>query len=418
MGDFFRNRWWVVFASICGLLVGGGAVNIFAFGVFLKPVTEDLGIGRGALSSGLIMSTTLSGLGLIPLGYMLDRWGARQVMIPGIALFALGVASKSFLTADPAVILTVFAVAGLFGCIGTPVPYGAVLSRWFDGRRGLAIGIATAGVGLGVALVPQIAVFLIGHYGWRHGFVGLGITIFALAWLPVALFVREPRDRDLVRHQDAPRGIALAGVTVWQALRSWRFWALTGAFAIAIASINGTLTHMVAFLTDRGISVQAATATLSASGVALLLGRVICGWCLDRFFGPLVAIGFFIVPMAGIGLLASGAGGLVPLAGAALCGLGVGAEVDLMAFFVSRYFGLHSYGKIYGTMFAVFSFANGIGSTIAGMSFDRYHAYGPAFMLFEGLLVLTCVLVAPLGAYPYPAMKRRRVSGGGQEVTA
>jgi MFS family permease len=404
VSGMFGNRWWVVFASICGLLVGAGSVHIFAFGVFLKPVTEDLHVGRELFSSGLLFTSTLNALGCLPLGYMIDRWGVRRVMIPGIVLYSLGPMGWSLMTGNPAGIYMAFTFAGLFGAIGSPVPYGTVLSLWFDRQRGLAIGVAMAGVGLGVAIVPQLAAFFIRSYGWRTAYILMGVMILVVAWIPVALFVREPTARDQARQEDiAARDAVLPGMNARDAiLHSWRFWALTVAFFLSIVAINGTLTHTVALLTDRGVPLQLATGALSAAGIALLFGRILSGWCLDRMPGALVAILFFIIPMAGIGLLAGNFGVPVALAGAVLCGLGVGAEVDIMAFFVSRYFGLRAYGKIYGTMFAAFSFANGFGPLIAGWSFDRYHSYGPAFLIFEGMLVVTCLLIAPLGAYPYP----------------
>ena len=402
MGQFFRNRWWIVFASICGLLVGTGAINIFAFGVFLKPVTQDLGVGREFFSSGLLISSFLSAIGLIPLGFLIDRYGVRRVMIPGLILWSLGIMAYALITAQPSMMYLAFFCAGLFGCIGSPVPYGAVISLWFDKLRGVAIGVAMAGVGLGVALIPQLASILIAHFGWRMAYIALGVCVFLIAWLPVTLFVREPTEHDAAKHTDITAERNLPGFTVGGALGAWRFWALTIAFFLAIVAINGTLTHIVALLTDRGVPLKVAVDTLSTAGLALIVGRIISGWCLDRFNGTLVAILFFIVPMAGIALLASKAGGSVPLLGAILCGIGVGAEVDLMAFFVSRYFGLKAYGRIYGLMFAVFTFANGVGPSIAGWSFDKYHSYGPAFMIFEGMLVVTCVLLAPLGRYLYP----------------
>jgi MFS family permease len=411
MGQFFRNRWWIVFASICGLLVGAGPVNVFAFGVFLKPVTQDLGVGREFFSSGLILTSFLSAIGLIPLGFLIDRYGVRRVMIPGLILWSLGIMGYSLISAQPAMMYLAFALPGIFGCIGSPVPYGAAISLWFDKLRGVAIGIAMAGVGLGVALVPQLASALIGHFGWRTAYIALGAAVFLISWLPVALFVREPTEHDAMKHTDITAERNLPGFSVGGALGSWRFWALTIAFFLAIVAINGTLTHMVALLTDRGVPLPVALRTLSIAGLSLIVGRIISGWCLDRFHGTVVAICFFIVPMAGIGLLASKAGGAVPLLGAGLCGLGVGAEVDLMAFFVSRYFGLKAYGRIYGLMFAVFTFANGIGPSIAGWSFDKYHSYGPAFLIFEGMLVLTCVLLAPLGRYPYPVRGAVRLGG-------
>ena len=224
--EFFRNRWWVVFASVCGLLVGSGAINVFAFGVFLKPVTQDLHVGREFFSSGLILNSTLSALSTLPLGWMLDRWGVRRVMVVGLIFYSLGVAAYSFMTAAPLMMYLAFGLAGLFGCIGSPVPYGAAITMWFDRQRGLAIGIAMAGVGLGVAVVPQIAAFYIGHFGWRTAYLVLAATVFAIAWLPVALFVREPTHKDAAKHVDiAPQDAELPGMTPRQAfLGSWRFW--------------------------------------------------------------------------------------------------------------------------------------------------------------------------------------------------
>jgi MFS family permease len=401
---FFRNRWWVVFASICGLLVGAGPVNVFAFAVFLKPVTQSLGVGRELFSSGLIVGSTVAGIGLIPLGFLLDHYRVRRVMMPGLVLYALGVMGYALMTPSPARIYLAFAVSALFGPIGSPLPYGAVLSTWFDRQRGLAIGIAMAGVGLGVALVPQLAALLIRLFGWRLAYVALGVVILLVAWVPVSLFVREPSQRDAALHGDIAVERELPGLTLGEAVfASWRFWALTVAFFTAIAAINGTLTHIVALLTDRGVPLRDAVGTLSGVGIALILGRVFSGWCLDRVHGVAVAIAFFLVPMAGIALLASRLGGAVPFVGAVLCGIGVGAEVDLMAFFVGRYFGLKAYARIYGVMFAAFALANGIGPSIAGWSFDRLHSYGPAFAIFEAMLALTCVLLLPLGRYPYPA---------------
>jgi MFS family permease len=414
MTGIFRNRWWVVAASVLGLIVGSGAINVFAFGVFLKPVTADLGIGRSAFGAGLVLNSLLTAVGCVPLGWALDRYGTRRVMIPGILLFALAAASYSMLTDSPVVIFLLFGLAGLFGCFQTPVPYATVLSKWFDKDRGLALGIAMAGVGLGVALVPQISARLIDAFGWRMAYVGLGVIILVLAWLPVTIFVREPAE---AAPADRPASDGLPGMTAREAFGgSWRFWALTVAFLLAVAAINGTLTQIVALLTDRGVAVQVAVQALSASGIAIIIGRMLCGWCLDRFHGSLVAICFFIVPIGGIALLASGATGVVPLLGAVLCGMGIGAEVDLMAFFCSRYFGLKAYGKIYGMMFAFFAVSTGIGPYLSGLSYDLYHSYTPIFLIFEGMLLVTCLLFLPLGPYRYPPLGREPQSGGRKAI--
>jgi cyanate permease len=255
-------------------------------------------------------------------------------------------------------------------------------------------------------LVPQISAWLIAAFGWRLAYVGLGVTILLLAWLPVTIFVREPSEDRMKANAARATRVILPGMTAREAFRSWRFWTLTVAFLLSVAAINGTLTQIVALLTDRGVPVQTAVQALSAAGLAIIIGRMLCGWCLDRFHGAVVAICFFIVPMCGIALLASGATGFVPLLGAVLCGAGIGAEVDLMAFFTSRHFGLRAYGKIYGMMFAFFSLFTGVGPYLSGVSFDVYHSYTPIFMIFEGMLVVTCLLFLPLGPYRYPPLDR------------
>ncbi len=404
MGAIFRNRWWVVFASMCGLLVGSGAVNVFALGVFLKPVTADLHVGRGYFASGILLSSVLTALGCFVVGFLLDRFGTRRVMIPGLLLYAAATAGYSMLAASPFVLYALFTCTGLVGVIGSPVPYGCVVAKWFDVRRGLALGISQAGVGLGLALVPQIAERLIAHFGWREGFLGMGVTVLVIAFIPVALFLRDPSPADRARVSDvAPVG-NLPGMTAAQAIfGQWRFWALCLVFFLAVTSVNGTLTHVVAFLTDRGIPITTATAALSSAGIALLLGRAFSGWCIDRFFAPHVGIVFFLFPMVGIALLASGAKGAVPIIGTVCLGLAIGAEADLLAYFVSRYFGLRDYGKIYGSMFGIFAIAAGFGPWLGGTIYDHFHSYMPLFMFDEVAIVAICALLAPLGPYAYPA---------------
>lgn len=420
MGKFFGNRWWVVAASVCGLLAGTGAINTFAFGVFLKPVTEELGIGRGVFGSAQAGGFLMTTLGTAILGWLLNRWGTRRIMVPGLFLCACTVALQSTLQPDIPWIYFLLGINGLVFACQSPLPYGNVVAQWFDRQRGLALGVAMAGVGLGVAVVPQIATFMIGHFGWRLGYVGMGVAVLVIAWLPVSIFLREPPGYVPMARRAGARvtSIAIPGVPARDAFKTWRFWSFTFAFFLAIVAINGTLTQVVALLTDRGISVGVAVSALSASGIALILGRIFSGWCLDRFWGPYVAVAFFLIPMAGIALLASGMGGMAPLAGAALCGLGVGADVDLMAFFVSRYFGMKEYAKIYGLMLALFALANGFGPALSGISFDRYHSYTPIFVVYEVLLVIACSQFLRLSAYPYPAPMRDALTNGRQKAAA
>jgi len=401
----FTNRWWIVAAFACGLLGGAGAMLIFTFGVFLKPVTEDLGISRGDLSAGLGISAWFAALSCPIVGWLIDRFGTRRVMIPGILLFALAVASFGFMQPDPLfLIYAIFCIAGFISGVQTPIPYAAVITHWFDNRRGLALGLATAGVGLGVALIPQLAAFLISHFGWRHAYFGLGVAVVVLAWIPVVIFVRDPPWASGFGRDGAPSD--LPGMDAADAFKSRNFWLLSVAFFLGVMAINGTIVHIVPLLTDRGIALQLATNALSVAGLAIIIGRIICGWCLDRFTGPYVAVCFFLLPMAGIALLISELPYPVPLIGAALCGAGIGAEIDLMAFFIGRFFGLKAYGKIYGLMFMLFNIGTGAGPALSGRAFDRFHSYSQILIAYEMVLAVVCVLLLGLGKYTYLPVKR------------
>jgi MFS family permease len=338
------------------------------------------------------------------IGWLIDRFGTRRVMVPGILLFAFAVASFGLMQPKPLfLIYAIFCISGFIGGVQTPIPYAAVITHWFDSHRGIALGLATAGVGLGVALIPQLAAFLISHFGWRHAYFGLGLAVVVLAFFPVVIFVRDPPWASGSGRAGATS--ELPGMHAAEALKSRNFWLLSMAFFLGVLAINGTIVHIVALLTDRGIALQLATSALSVAGLAIIIGRIICGWCLDRFWGPYVAVCFFVLPMAGIALLISELPYPVPLIGSALCGAGIGAEIDLMAFFISRYFGLKAYGKIYGFMFMLFNIGTGLGPALSGRAFDRFHSYFQIFSGYEIVLAVTCVFLLGLGKYTFPPVK-------------
>jgi len=396
------NRWLVVVASALALIVGQGAINVFAASVFIVPVSGHLAVGRGVIATAIGLSSLVTALATPFFGRLIDARGIRPTLITSIALFALATSALSLLQPSTLVIFALFAVSGLFAVGQNPTAYSKLIVAWFDRQRGLALGLTLAGVGLGTALVPRLAARLIGAWGWRSAYVGLGIAIMVLAFLPVTLFLREPVSLRRATESDAP---ALPGMSFAEARRSRQYWSLTAAFLFGALAINGTLVHVVALLTDRGLTLAAATGALSASGLALIGGRVVAGYVMDRVFAPYVAIFFLAWPMAGIGILASGLAGSWPLVGTVMLGAGVGAEIDLMSFLVGRYFGLRAFGVLHGVMFAVFLIGQAIGASLMGWVFQLRQSYLPGFQLFEVLLAVACVLLASLGPYRYPSEK-------------
>jgi len=398
----FRSPWWVVFGSTLGLMVGNGPIVFFTFGLFLGPITSEFGWDRATFSSSLLVGHTLAALAYPFMGRAIDRHGIRRVTLTFIPLFALSTAAISLTPASPVVFV---ALAGLCGLVSTgqaPPPYAKAVSAWFDERRGLALGIAMAGIGIGAALVPQFARWVIDAYGWRTAYVALGALTFVVAFPAVALFVREP--------EAGPGGTgreraALPGLALAESLRTSSFWLLAASVFLVVATINGVIGHLVPLLTDRGLDVRQATSTLSLVGLSTIAGRVTAGYLLDRFFGPYVAAGLFLLPLAAVALLTTGAGGVAPGLAAVSLGFGLGSEIDVIGFLVSRYFGLRAYGQIYGSLFAIFTLGTGFGPVLMAVCFDVTRSYNVALAGFGVALVCASLLVSRLGAYTFPARR-------------
>jgi len=392
----FNSRWWVVFGAMLALIVGNGPVGLFTFGVFLKPISLEFGWERGTMSTAIGVSLLCGAVATPIIGYLIDRWGIRRVTLPLIALFALSMASISLTSASPIVFVILYTFAGIFGAGQAPLPYSKAISGWFDRQRGFALGIAMAGVGIGVAVIPQVTRLLIDSYGWRAAYVGIGALTFLIAFPAAFLFLREPGS-DAREFRANP-----TGNTVKEALTSYKFWFIATATFLVVTSLNGTINHAIPLLTDRGVSPGVATSILGIVGVSTIVGRLVSGFLLDRFFGPFVAAFFFLLPCGGIFLLSQGHGTPVVVVAGITMGVTLGAEVDLIGFLVSRYFGLRRFGAICGYLLAIFNAASGLGPYLMGVSFDVFHSYSVALSGFTAALVIASIMIAFLGPYAFP----------------
>jgi predicted MFS family arabinose efflux permease len=333
-------------------------------------------------------------------GGLVDRFGVRRISLPAICLFALVFAGVSLLPGVPLYFILAYALLGIIGAGHSTLIYARAVSTWFNRNRGLALGITLSGVGLGTALTPQVARILIPEYGWRGAYVGLGVLLFVFAAPAVAFLVRDCRGEAL-RDDDVDAPHVREGMSLREGLVDWRFWTIGIMLFLVAAAVNGTIAHVVPLLSDRGVSTKLATIALSATGFALILGRILSGYCLDRFFAPYVSALFFLVPLCGMILLGSGVEGSLAIFAAILLGIGIGAEVDIMAFLVGRYFGLLHYGAIYGTLLALFTFGSGMGPWLVALGYDHFHSYTVALIGAGIALMIASALVSCLGRYRY-----------------
>jgi MFS family permease len=189
------------------------------------------------------------------------------------------------------------------------------------------------------------------------------------------------------------------GLSFYEAWHTSTFWFMVSAFFLISVSFHGYIIHLVPLLTDRGLSARSAALTVSLAAGATLLGRVGIGYLLDRFFAPYVAGWFFCGFALGIALLWSGAVGGLAFVAVMLVGLGLGAELDVMPYAVSRYFGLRAFGEIYSYTFAIFTLGGVVGPPLMGAGFDTTGSYSLVLATFVMAALTAAGLMTRLGPY-------------------
>jgi MFS family permease len=393
-----KSRWWTVVAATLGLSVSNGPLIQYSFGTFLKPLGETLHADRGTLSTAVLVAFIFAGAFTPVVGRLVDRYGVRPVLMPALVLFALAIAALSLSPPSALAFIALYGLAGAFSAGQTPLAYTKSVAGNFESRRGLALGISMSGVGLGAAVVPQVSQFLIGQFGWRTAYVSLGAFMLLVSFPAVFLLLREPSIGTRSRTQPG------AGMTGREAIATPELWSLTFAFAVLVAAGGGMFAHVVPMLTDRGVAPSVAVSAISAAGISLIVGRFIAGYLLDHVFAPYVTLFFLLVPFTGLCLLYLPLSPTIAIVATTCVGLGVGAEIDLMGYLTSRYFGMRFFGEIYSYMFSLFCFGAGLGPFLMGMSFARTGSYNTAILGFAICLLVASALIFSLGPYRYPAV--------------
>jgi predicted MFS family arabinose efflux permease len=402
---FFRG-WWIVVAAIVGQSFGLATVLVYTFGVFVKPLAGEFGSSRASIAlavSLLDIAATFSAPGV---GRLVDRHGARKVIILSTLAMAGCLVGLSFVRPPLWHLYCFYALAGCLGIATTPVTYSRVVANWFDRRRGLALGLASTGVGLGVFIGPSLAQFLIEQRGWRQAYLDLAACSLLVILPVVTLFlISRPEEvgqlpdgevaADGMRRDDAQ----IAGMTVSEAFRTPTFWLLCGIFFVVAACGNGTAAHIAPLLSDRGTSGRSAAFAVSLFGVASIAGRVANGYFVDRFFAPRVVMIVFSAAAGGLALLLGGATGNLAFLAALLVGFAIGAESDVMPYLISRYFGMRSMAELYGCAFGSYTLGNATGRYLMAAGFDHTGSYRIPLAVAFCALLAAALATFGLGKY-------------------
>jgi len=412
------NRWWTAVAGGLGAATGGGVIAVYVFSVFAKPIAAEFGWSRATVSLGITVFSIANGIGTVALGQAMDRWGVKRATIAMILLFGIALAGLSLLPKNIGIYLAIFFAIGFGAAAATIMPYALVVSAWFDQTRGFVLGLINAGTGVGGVVMPFVAVFLLTHYGWRVGYIGIGIAVTVIPILALLFLVQLPAGFEAKRRQERMTAAATTPPLATIMRTSKHFWLLAFAiFGVSFASY-GTLSQLTPMMLDRGVAPLVAAGVMSAAATSSICSRLFSGALLDRFHAPYVTAIIFLLAAVGMGLVSASGDPTVLTCGAVLLGLALGAEGDFLTFLVSRYFSIFSFGRVTGAMWLAFAWGGAAGTFILNKCFDVMHTYKPAAHGFIVIVVLAAVAMACLGPYVFPIAHRRSMKGMVEKTAA
>ncbi len=387
---------WVVLAAafaIITLSIG----TLFTLGVFMKPMEDDMGWSRSSIGAIGLLNWIVMGLGGILTGYLSDRLGTRVVVLAGGGILGLGLVLSSQVREIWQFYLTFGVMVG-GGVSAFYVPLTVLAVKWFEGRRGLAAAIVSAGNGFGILALSPLSRWLINQFDWRMSLLLLG----DLAWLvviPSALLLRNaPGAAIRVENPATVEGWSGSG----SIFRAWPVWAIGITHFACCAAHSGPIFHMVSHAIDQGVAGMAAATLLGVSGLSSISGRIATGLVADRLGTKptLVTMLSLQAVMIALYLFARDVGALYAL-GLAF-GVAYGGVMPLYALVTREYFGERILGTAYGVVFFISCIGMGLGAWAGGVIHDALGSYQWLFlgsMAVGGMAVVLAVTLRP----PAPA---------------
>ncbi|HLZ74202.1 MFS transporter [Phenylobacterium sp.] len=388
-------HWPVPVVSAAGMAVS--MLPLYSLGALIPSIQHATHWTRGQISFGPTI-LSIGAVLLAPLvGGAIDRFGARRVALPGLALFCLAVGGVSLSGGSVATWWLAWTLMALTDVLIKTTVWTTAVVGLFERTRGLAIGVALSGTGIATTCLPYLATVLQESFGWRGTYAILAAGAAALSLPLVWLWFYDAGDRprkDAGRREPAHT----SGMSLGPALRSRRFLQLALVCLLSSTCSIGLIVHFVPILKDGGMTARAAAEVAGVIGISTMAGRLLGGLLLDRFSACLIgfsacAISALACPLLMVDHSLAGA-----ITAAALIGGSGGSEIGVIAYLVPRHFGLRHFGTLFSVMSALLTVGAGVGPWLAGYSFDRFASYDQALLVAGPLFALCAILLATLGA--------------------
>jgi MFS family permease len=374
-------------------------IHVYGLGPYIQPISESFGWSRTQVTIGLTIATLSQSLFSIPIGMLVDRFGARPLGMLGVLVMPAAFAFIGTATGDPInwyLLWGLLAFAALF--VQSTIWSSAVAAN-FTLSRGLALAVSLCGASAAGAFFPLLGQTLISKFGWQQAMMLHGAIWIAIA-APIIFFFFHDSRSSAPKHAEAAGAekVKLAGVGLIEGLRSWTYWRLLLTCLLFTFTNMALVVHLVPILTDRGMDPIQAAGIAALVGLVSIAGRLGTGVLLDRFRGSLIgAVALLLPAVACLLLLGGDASPAVAMLVAALIGLTMGAEIDVFVYLSSRHFGLRNFGALYGGLMIALSVGTAIGPLLAARIFDLNGDY--SFFLW---LTIPCMIAGSLMLFSLP----------------
>jgi sugar phosphate permease len=390
--------WYIVAACflLCFMFAGAG---FYSFSIFIAPIERQFGWSRAAISLTMSIYLVTGGLMGPVFGRLIEHFGPRRIML----VCAMG-AGACFLLVSLTRWLwyfyVVYALLAAMVCGMGVVPVSALLSNWFDRRRGTAIGISMVGISAGGLLLAPMVGVVTSYFGWQASFIVIGLMVWGIALPAVFFIVRDhPAQKGLAGKDDACNdpdtvrdvGQACGQAVGWQAKAAFRtraFWYVFAAFFLAPMAQMGVLQHQVPMIMDTGMSQAAASMALGVTAGVGGLGKLSFGRMSDIWpFHYVILLCFGLQALSVLFLIftRSPAGAWVY----AVCfGFSMGGVIVLLPLVVGHFWGLLSYGVLLGVLWVANSLGGALGTFASGLVYDCTGNYLYALYLFAGAYLI------------------------------
>ncbi len=382
---------WVIVGACFVILVMHTGL-LYSYGVFFKYLIADFGWSRGATSGVHSLFMVVHGSFAIGIGWLADRFGPARVMAACAFIGGLGLALTSQINSLWQLYVTYGIIFGVGESAGFTIATSTT-ARWFNKRRGLALGIVASGSGLGTMIMAPAAERLIVAFGWSTAYLVLAVAGWAIM-IPSALVLRrDPAEKGLRPYGSDEAVIEVAGIeqrevnaaesgiALRAAARYKPLWMLFAIFFMFNLSLQMVMIHLVNYATDIGIASLIAATFISIIGVGSFIGRLLMGTASDRIGASNALLICCIIMMVTLIFLIFAREMWMFYLFAIIFGFGYGGEVPQMPVLIGRFFGMRAVAALVGVTVFGATMGGALGAWMGGQIFDVTESYQLAFTI-------------------------------------